>query len=327
MTERIRWGIIGTGRIAAQFADGLAVLPDAALVAVGSRAQESADAFGDRFDVSRRHASYEALAEDPEVDVVYIATPHPFHQENSILCLRAGKAVLCEKPFAINAGQAQAVIDLAREEGLFLMEAMWTRFLPTMRKLRELLAAETIGPVQMMSADFGFRSEFDPTSRLFDPALGGGALLDVGVYTLSLAEMTLGPPARITSMAHIGETGVDEQAVVVLGFGSGQMALLSASVRTTTSQEATLLGTEGQIKVHAPWWQSQKLSLTLSGQETEVLELPFAGNGYQYEAQAVMDCLRERRQQSAVMPWDETLSVMRTMDRVRAQWGLRYPME
>jgi predicted dehydrogenase len=327
MTERIRWGIIGTGRIAAQFADGLAVLPDAALVAVGSRAQESADAFGDRFDVSRRHASYEALAEDPEVDVVYIATPHPFHQENSILCLRAGKAVLCEKPFAINAGQAQAVIDLAREEGLFLMEAMWTRFLPTMRKLRELLAAETIGPVQMMSADFGFRSEFDPTSRLFDPALGGGALLDVGVYTLSLAEMTLGPPARITSMAHIGETGVDEQAVVVLGFGSGQMALLSASVRTTTSQEATLLGTEGQIKVHAPWWQSQKLSLTLSGQGTEVLELPFAGNGYQYEAQAVMDCLRERRQQSAVMPWDETLSVMRTMDRVRAQWGLRYPME
>jgi predicted dehydrogenase len=327
MTERIRWGIIGTGRIAAQFADGLAVLPDAALVAVGSRAQESADAFGDRFDVSRRHASYEALAEDPEVDVVYIATPHPFHQENSILCLRAGKAVLCEKPFAINAGQAQAVIDLAREEGLFLMEAMWTRFLPTMRKLRELLAAETIGPVQMMSADFGFRSEFDPTSRLFDPALGGGALLDVGVYTLSLAEMTLGPPARITSMAHIGETGVDEQAVVVLGFGSGQMALLSTSVRTTTSQEATLLGTEGQIKVHAPWWQSQKLSLTLSGQGTEVLELPFAGNGYQYEAQAVMDCLRERRQQSAVMPWDETLSVMRTMDRVRAQWGLRYPME
>jgi predicted dehydrogenase len=327
MTERIRWGIIGTGRIAAHFADGLAVLPDAALVAVGSRAQESADAFGDRFDISRRHASYEALAEDPEVDVVYIATPHPFHQENSILCLRAGKAVLCEKPFAINAGQAQAVIDLAREEGLFLMEAMWTRFLPTMRKLRELLAAETIGPVQMMSADFGFRSEFDPTSRLFDPALGGGALLDVGVYTLSLAEMTLGPPARITSMAHIGETGVDEQAVVVLGFGSGQMALLSASVRTTTSQEATLLGTEGQIKVHAPWWQSQKLSLTLSGQETEVLELPFAGNGYQYEAQAVMDCLRERRQQSAVMPWDETLSVMRTMDRVRAQWGLRYPME
>jgi predicted dehydrogenase len=327
MTERIRWGIIGTGRIAAQFADGLAVLPDAALVAVGSRAQESADAFGDRFDVSRRHASYEALAEDPEVDVVYIATPHPFHQENSILCLRAGKAVLCEKPFAINAGQAQAVIDLAREEGLFLMEAMWTRFLPTMRKLRELLAAETIGPVQMMSADFGFRSEFDPTSRLFDPALGGGALLDVGVYTLSLAEMTLGPPARITSMAHIGETGVDEQAVVVLGFGSGQMALLSTSVRTTTSQEATLLGTEGQIKVHAPWWQSQKLSLTLSGQGTEVLELPFAGNGYQYEAQAVMDCLREHRQQSAVMPWDETLSVMRTMDRVRAQWGLRYPME
>jgi predicted dehydrogenase len=327
MTERIRWGIIGTGRIAAHFADGLAVLPDAALVAVGSRAQESADAFGDRFDISRRHASYEALAEDPEVDVVYIATPHPFHQENSILCLRAGKAVLCEKPFAINAGQAQAVIDLAREEGLFLMEAMWTRFLPTMRKLRELLAAETIGPVQMMSADFGFRSEFDPTSRLFDPALGGGALLDVGVYTLSLAEMTLGPPARITSMAHIGETGVDEQAVVVLGFGSGQMALLSASVRTTTSQEATLLGTEGQIKVHAPWWQSQKLSLTLSGQGTEVLELPFAGNGYQYEAQAVMDCLRERMQQSAVMPWDETLSVMRTMDRVRAQWGLRYPME
>jgi predicted dehydrogenase len=234
---------------------------------------------------------------------------------------------LCEKPFTINVTQAQEVIDLAREKGLFLMEAMWTRFLPSLRKLRELLAAQTIGPVQMLSADFGFHTRFDPTSRLFDPALGGGALLDIGVYSISLAEMVFGPPVRIASMAHMGESGVDEQAAVILGYGSGQMALLSATVRATTPQEATLVGTAGQIKMHAPWWRSQELSLALAGRETEVLELPFSGNGYQYQAQAVMEGVRAGRQQSDVMPWEETLSVMRTMDRVRAQWGLRYPME
>src|SRR5215216_7626821 len=198
---KTRWGILGTGNIASQFARGLVALDDAELVAVGSRTAESAEAFGERFSAPRRHASYAALASDPDVDAIYIATPHPLHHDNTIMGLEAGKAVLCEKPFAINAGQAQAMIATARERGVFLMEAMWTRFLPHMVRLRELLAAGAIGEVRMLQADFGFRTSFNPQSRLFDPALGGGALLDVGVYTISFAQMILGEPDRVTGLA------------------------------------------------------------------------------------------------------------------------------
>ncbi|MFN8568711.1 MAG: Gfo/Idh/MocA family oxidoreductase [Kouleothrix sp.] len=185
----IRWGILGTGSIAGQFARGLAALDDAKLVAVGSRTAAAAAGFAQRVGAERAHGSYAELAHDPQVDAIYIATPHPLHHANTLLCLGAGKAVLCEKPFAINAGEAAAMIDAARARGLFLMEAMWTRFLPHMLRLRELLAAGVIGELRMLQADFGFRTEFNPHSRLFDPALGGGALLDVGIYPVSLASM------------------------------------------------------------------------------------------------------------------------------------------
>jgi predicted dehydrogenase len=327
MPETIRWGIIGTGNIAKQFARGLAVLPDAELIAVGSRTKASAEAFAELFDVPHRHASYEALARDPKVDAVYIATPHSLHRENSLLCLGAGKAVLCEKPFAINAAEAAEVINLAREKGLFLMEAMWSRFFPLMKKVRQLLADGVIGQVQMLAADFGFQARFDPSSRLFNPELGGGALLDVGVYVVSLASMVFGPPARIVSMAHLGQTGVDEQAAVILGYKGGQLALLSTAVRTTTPQEATLMGTHGQMRVHSRWWMPSRLTLSVSGQGDKLIEIPFTGNGYNYEAVEVMDCLRSGKLESDVMPLDETLSIVQTMDQIRAQWGLKYPME
>jgi predicted dehydrogenase len=327
MTEKIRWGIIGTGNISSQFARGLAVLPDAELVAVGSRTRASAEAFGARFDVPHRHASYEALTRDPDVDAVYVGTPHSLHRSNSMMCLQAGKAVLCEKPFTINAAEAEEVIKLAREEGCFLMEAMWTRFLPLSERVRELLAAGTIGPVQMLAADLGFRARFDPKHRLFDPQLGGGALLDVGIYPLSLASMIFGPPTHITGMAHMGETGVDEQAAVTLGYAGGQLAVLYASIRTTTPKEAILMGTQGQIRIHAPMFVPSKLTLSVDGQDDKVLEMPFTGNGYNYEATEVMNCLRAGKLESDLMPLDETLSIMRTLDTIRAQWGLRYPME
>jgi len=323
----IRWGILGTGRIARTFAQGLANLPDAALVAVGSRSSEAAAAFGDEFAVPHRHASYEGLAADPEVDAVYVATPHSLHRDNSLLCLEAGKAVLCEKPFAINGGQAEEVVALARKRGRLVMEAMWTRFLPAIVRVRELLAEGAIGEVRLLSADFGFRAPFDPHGRLFDPHLGGGALLDVGVYTVSLASMVFGPPARVTSMAHLGPTGVDEQAAVVLGYERGQLAVLTTAVRTSTPQEATLMGTGGHIRIHSQWWHPTMLTLSVEGREEEVIHLPFEGNGYHYEAAEVMRCLRAGRLESEVMPLDETLGIMRTMDRIRAQWGLRYPME
>lgn len=328
MTEKFRWGILSTGNIAKQFARGLQVLPDAELVAVGSRSQASADAFGEIFDVPHRHASYVALANDPDVDAVYIGTPHIYHAENCLLCLDAGKAVLCEKPFAINARQAEQVIARAREKDLFLMEAMWTRFFPVMVKVRELLAEGAIGDVCMVMADFGFRTEFNPQSRLFDLSLGGGALLDVGVYPVSLASMVFGtPPARVNGMATLGETGVDEIAAMTLGYEDGQIAVLSTAIRTQTPHVAYILGTEGHIHIHSKWWSPSTFTLSVKGEEDKTVVMPYEGNGYNYEAAEVMECIRAGKLESEVMPLNETLQILQTLDTIRAQWGLRYPME
>jgi predicted dehydrogenase len=327
MTDTIHWGILSTGRIAKKFAEGLSVLPEAELVAVGSRTQVSADAFGDAYDVPHRHPSYAALANDPDVDVIYVATPHPLHCENSILCLQAGKAVLCEKPFAMNASEARRVVSVARKEGRFLMEAMWTRFLPVIVQTRGLLADGAIGELRMLSADFGFRRALDPKSRQLNPHLGGGALLDVGVYPISLASMVFGSPTHITGMAHIGETEVDEQSAVLLGYDEGQLAVLSAAVQTDTPVEANLMGTKGRIHLHSPWYYGTTLTLSVKGHEDVVMRLPYKGNGYTHEAIEVMRCLRKGKLESDIMSLDETVSIMETMDTIRAQWGLTYPME
>jgi dihydrodiol dehydrogenase / D-xylose 1-dehydrogenase (NADP) len=327
MTDKIRWGILSTGRIAKQFAEGLSVLSDAEIAAVGSRAQETADAFGDKYGVPHRHASYEALAADPDVDVIYIGTPHPFHKDNAILSLEAGKAVLLEKPFTINAGEAKEVIALARKKGIFLMEAMWSRYIPIIVKLRELLAEGAIGEVRMLTADLGFRSEFDPKSRLFNPELGGGALLDVGIYPISFASMVLGTPSRIVSMAHLGQTGVDEQAGVVFGYEGGQLAILHTALQTSTAIEATVMGTRGKIRVHSPWFYGTTLTLSIEERDDEIISLPYEGNGYNFEAAEVMRCLREGKLESDVMPLDETLAIMQTLDTIRTQWEFKYPME
>jgi len=327
MKDKIRWGILSTGWIAKKFAEGLSVLPDAEIMAVGSRAQETADAFGDEYGVPHRHASYEALAADPDVDVIYIGTPHPFHKDNAILSLGAGKAVLLEKPFTLNAGEAEEVIALAREKGLFLMEAMWSRYIPIIVKLRELLAEAAIGEVRMLTADLGFRSTFDPKSRLFDPELGGGALLDVGIYPISFASMVLGTPSRIVSLAHMGQTGVDEQAGIVFGYERGQLAILHTALQTSTAIEATVMGTEGKIRVHSAWFYGTTLTLSIEGRDDEVISLPYEGNGYNFEAAEVNERLREGKLESDVMPLDETLVIMQTLDAIRAQWGFKYPME
>ncbi|GAB4483133.1 MAG: Gfo/Idh/MocA family oxidoreductase [Anaerolineae bacterium] len=327
MAEPIHWGIMGTGSIAAAFAADLALLPDARLAAVGSRTQAGADAFAERFGIPHRHASYEALAADPTVDVIYVATPHPQHHPNTLLCLEAGKAVLCEKPFALNAAQAAGMIALARARGLFLMDAMWTRFLPLFARLRELLAEEALGAVQMLGADFGFRADFAPHSRLFDPALGGGALLDVGVYPVALASQVLGPPARIAALAHIGKTGVDEGVGIVLGCEGGTLAVLSASLRADAAREAWIAGTHGRVLIRPAWWMGSHMTLIREGHSAEEIDLPPLGRGYTHEAAEVMACLRAGRTESPVMPLDETLAIMQTLDTVRAQIGLRYPGE
>ncbi|MBI5091015.1 MAG: Gfo/Idh/MocA family oxidoreductase [Candidatus Hydrogenedentes bacterium] len=328
MSKEMRWGILGTGSIAKQFARGLQAVPDARLVAVGSRTGATADAFGKDFNAPKRHASYEALAADPEVDAIYVSTPHPMHKDNTILCLKAGKAVLCEKPFAMNAREAEEMLRVARDRKVFLMEAMWTRFIPIICRVREWLSQGAIGEVKMLTGDFGFRAGFDPKSRLFDPKLGGGALLDVGIYVVSFASMVYGEqPARIASMAHFCETGVDDNAAMILGYGRGQLAALSTSVCATTPHEVWILGTEGKIKIHAPFWKATTATLSRDGKGSETIELPHTGNGYNYEAVEVGDCVRAGKLESATMPLDESLAIMKTMDTIRAQWGLKYPME
>lgn len=325
--QKICWGILGTGRIAADFATGLAAVEDAELVAIGSRTQESADAFAARFDIPHRHASYDALAADPDVDIVYVATPHPLHKDNTILCLRAGKGVLCEKPFAMNASEAQEMIDCARANGSFLMEAMWTRYLPHMREMMRRIEDGQIGEVRLMQADFCYRARLNPESRIFNPALGGGALLDVGVYPISLAHQLLGEPAHMVSLAHLGKTGVDELASILFQYDGGALAVLTTAIRANTPHTVVISGTEGQIVIHERWWGPSGFTISRDGREPETVQPTTVGNGWNYEAVECGHCLRKGLLESLLMPWDETLAIMRLMDRLRADWGLRYPME
>ncbi len=327
MDKPICWGILGTGNIANQFAKGLSVLPDARLVAVGSRSEATAEAFANRYDIPNRHATYEALVTDPEVDVVYISTPHSLHRENTLLCLDAGKPVLCEKPFAINAAEAEEMIETARDRKLFLMEAMWTRFLPIQVRVRQWLEEGRIGDVRMVISDFGFRTSVSAEGRLFNPAYGGGALLDVGCYAVSFASMVYGrQPRDIVSLADMGSTGVDEQAAMVFRYDEGEMAVLYTAIRTNTPQESRILGTEGSIYLHPPFWKGTTATVAV-GRDSQTVTLSYDGNGYNCQAAEVMRCLREGLLESPVMPLDESLAVMRTLDRIRVEWGLKYPME
>lgn len=323
----LRWGVLGPGNIARKFATGLTVLPDHQLAAVGSRTQARADRFGEEFGAPRRYGSYEELAADPEVDAVYVATPHAFHCEHTLLCLKHGKHVLVEKPFALNVRQGEAMVKAARAAGLFLMEAMWTRFLPIVAEARRLIAEGAIGSPRMVQADFGFRTTFNPSGRLFDPQLGGGALLDVGVYPVALAHMVLGEPTQVLALAEIGASGIDEQTGMLLGYPGGALALLSTAVTTNTPHEATILGTEGWIRCLPPWWVGQELVLHRNGREDEKFVRPYLGNGYGHEALAVAECVREGKTEHPVMPLEESLAILRTMDQVREQIGVRYPGE
>ncbi len=323
-----RWGILGTGTIAGKFAEGLRFTRGAVLQAVGSRTAANAEEFGTLYHIPHRHASYEALANDPEVDIIYIATPHPMHKGNSILCLESGKAVLCEKPFTINRREAEEVVACARKHNRFLMEAMWTRFLPVAEQARTWIQEGVLGEIRMVRADFGFRSDDIEEPRLFDPEMGGGGLLDVGIYPISLAAMVLGVhPVKITSMAVIGPTGVDDQNMVALQYANGAIAVASSAVRTETPQDACIIGEKGFLTLHPFFWRGDTVTLSLAGQAPRTVHLPLRGNGYNYEAEAVMQCIRSGKTECETMSLDDTIALMGILDAARAQWGLRYPME
>jgi predicted dehydrogenase len=324
----IRWGIIGTGGIATSFATDLVLMPDASLVAVGSRDPSTADEFGARFDVPHRHGSYAELVNDPDVDAVYVATPHPGHHDAALAAIIAGKAVLVEKPFTMNANEASSLIDAARSRGVFLMEAMWARWLPHMVRVRELLAAGALGDVRVVIADHNQWFERDPSFRLFDPALGGGALLDLGIYPVSFASMVFGAPARVTAVSDRAVTGVDATTSAILQYDGGAHAMVSTSLEVAGPNRAAIVGTEARIEIDAVFYAPT--TFTLIGRDGTVLERfdqRHDGRGMQHEAAEVMRCMRAGELESDVLPLDETLAIMETLDEIRRQIGLVYPNE
>jgi predicted dehydrogenase len=256
MSDTFRWGVAGPGGIATRFAEAMRLVDDGEIAAVASRSVERADAFADRFDVPTRYGDYEALAADPDVDVVYVATPHSRHEADTISFVEAGKHVLCEKPFALNARQARRMADAARAQGVFLMEAMWSRFLPAYRTLADVLEDGRIGEPLLVEADFGFRLPVMPEHRLFDPLLGGGALLDLGIYPIQLCSLVLGPPDRIAADGVVGETGVDEQVAAVLHHSGGTLGVVKAAIRVSMACAARISGSDGWIDLppfmHSP---------------------------------------------------------------------------
>ena len=315
-TEPLRWGLIGSGQIASAFADDLTLTDSGRVVAIGSRSQESADRFADKFDIPNRHASYEALVADPAVEVVYVGTPHPMHYANALLALEAGKPVLVEKPFTMNADEARQLIDRARSKGLFLMEAMWTRCLPHIVEIGRLLAD---GALVTVMADHGQFFPKDPASRLFARELGGGVLLDCGVYPVSFASMVLGKPARVVALITPAFTGVDGQTSMLFGFASGAQAVLTCTSSARTPTRAAIVGTEARIEIDSFFYAPSTFTLIRRDGSATRFEPPHEGNGLHYEADEVARCLRAGLLESPLMPLDETLEIVETLDTVIAQ--------
>lgn len=328
----LRWGVLGTGGIAAAFVTDLAALPAHRVVAVGSRTAARAAAFADRFAVPHRHTGTAALVSDPDVDAVYVATPHPEHAAGALAAIAAGKHVLVEKPFTVDAHEARQVVAAARAAGVVALEAMWTRFLPHVRRIRGLLAQGAVGDVVTVVADHGQQFAPDPQHRLFDPALGGGALLDLGVYPVSWASMVLGTPSSVTAVSDPAMTGVDAQTSVVLRHPGGAHAVLTTTLRAVTPRRAWITGTEGTIEVEPTFYAPTSFTLRRRGGHEERYDTPAElltgpGKGLRFEAAELARCVGEGLPESPDLPLDETVAVMGTMDEIRRQIGLVYPGE
>ena len=328
--ESVRWGILATGGIAAAFTADLVDLPDAEVVAVASRTEASAKAFAERFGIERAYGEWGALAADADIDVVYVATPHSAHRAAAGLCLDAGRNVLCEKAFTLNAREAEELVALARGRGSFLMEAMWMYCNPLVRRLKELVDGGAIGEVRSVQADFGLAGPFPPAHRLRDPAQGGGALLDLGVYPVSFAHLLLGEPSDIAARAVLSNEGVDLQTGALLSWESGALASVHCSIIGGTATSASVTGSQGRIDIPYGFFFPDRFVLHRDGRDPEEFAAdPADGarNSLRHEAREVMRALRAGETESPLVPLDGTLSVMRTLDAIREQIGVRYPGE
>jgi predicted dehydrogenase len=347
--RKVRWAIVGTGNVAWQFAEGLSLVDDAELVAVSSRTESRARQMGRAFGGAKGYGDYGAMLRESGCDVVYVATPHHRHAEDCLMAIEAGKGVLCEKPFTVDAGEAERVIAAARARGVFCMEAMWTRFIPAMRRAVEMLRVGEIGDMRVLTGDFAVPMRFDPASRYFDPKMGGGALLDRGVYLVSLAQQLFGDPLAVSATMTQTPTGVDDHVTMTLSYRKGRSAVLVASIGAYGTNEAVVLGTNGRLVIGEPMCRpdgfmvqhmgpqmgdggvgrpgmvgrlKQKLrSNRMLRRVRRMLrrghEVGMVGNGYNYEAAEVTRCIAAGKLESDVMPLDETLAVMRTMDELR----------
>ncbi|MBF4573009.1 Gfo/Idh/MocA family oxidoreductase [Herbiconiux sp. VKM Ac-1786] len=327
MSKTVRWGILGTGGIARAFATDLNAV-GLTIAAVGSRSQESADRFAAEFGIPTAYPSYEALVADPDIDVIYIATPHTFHAENALLAIGAGKNVLVEKAFTINAAQARQIQQAAETAGVAVLEAMWTRFLPHMVRLREIIAAGTLGEVRTVLADHGQRLPSDPSHRINDPALGGGALLDLAIYPVSFAIDVLGLPTRILASATLGDTGVDQQTALIFEHEGGRQSVSHSAIDTAGPVRASVIGTEARVDIDRTWYAPTSFTVTNSeGEVLERFEQPVVSRGMEYQALEFERMLAAGERESPLLPVAESVAIMAVLDEVRAQIGLHYPGE
>ncbi|MEK6782849.1 MAG: Gfo/Idh/MocA family oxidoreductase [Bacteroidota bacterium] len=330
MSTKIRWAILGCGKIARKFASDLKLVKNAELIAIGAREQATVDAFAKDYPAKHKHSSYEALVQNPEVDVIYVATPHGLHHQHVMLCLKYKKAVLCEKAFALNYRQAKEMIDFARAQNTFVMEAFWTRFLPHYEKMRHLIKEGKVGNIKYLHAEFGFLPTPPFAPRIYDPALGGGSLLDIGIYPVFLALDMLGKPDVIEATMSKASTGVDDQCSIQFNYTSGAIAQLFSTFGSNLATGADIAGDKGRIRMthrfHGP---TTSLEYYPGAVDTrEVISFDKArGNGYEYEAMHVTECLQKGRVESPVLTHGKTLLLMETLDAIRYKAGIHYPAD
>jgi predicted dehydrogenase len=325
MEKKYKWGILAPGKMSAKFTKGLMLLDNVELWAVGSRDKSRAEQFAAEFGYKKSYGSYEELAEDEEVDVIYIASPHSHHLEHTLLCLKNKKAVICEKAFGLNTGEVQTMINEAAKQKVFLMEALWPPFQPLYIKTQDILKTGDPGKILHMNACFSFQAPFDPEDRKFNLKLGGGSLLDIGIYPVIDALVFLGVPSQILAKAAFTETGSEDSISIIFGYEDGRTATLYSSFRTAGGIGCDLLCEKGNLSFSRARDMSQCLSVALNGRENQDYSLLPDGMGYQYEAVEVMQCLDAGKIQSSIVPHSFSLNLIRTLDRIRDSAGIVYP--
>ncbi len=325
MSQKFRWGVIGPGRIARQFAEDIQVTEDSEIAAVASRS--GASQFVKEFQVPKAYNSYRALVKDPEIDAVYVATPHRFHYENTRLCLDAGKPVLCEKPITVNAVQAKDLIDRSRNRGVFLMEALWSRYLPIYGRVRQWLDSGVIGRIIAIRSSFTAKLDRNPDDRWMNPELAGGTLLDLGIYPIAVSQWVLGEnPVDVRALGVLGETGVDITLSVILKYATGVVSRFITSLEFASYNPMVIHGTDGNIRLNDRFHETTSATLTIGGKETTIHE-PFRNRGFEYEIEEAVRCIRQGRLESPGMSHADSLANIEVMDSIREQIGLKYPFE